>query len=101
MLSCLISNFVGGGHSDIFGGVEEDKSRPKMKQQGSQITDCFKMDQVDNTIKKKIEVVVDTKTEEETENNEPAPIEENEKPAPTVQPQRVRVPPGGFSSGFW
>lgn len=99
----------GGGHTDIFGAVhQEQEIRTKHTYSKTEISECFASN-VENTNGK-----VMTKENEKPDNIEVQPIQpevdekpatdENLKPAEeqkTAPAARVRVPPGGFSSGFW
>lgn len=84
----------GGGHTDIFTGDNADNQPPQKIIPKSEIGQCF--------IAENIEVPPKQETKQKEENGK-EPADENAKPAEPKndQPKRVRVPPGGFSSGFW
>ncbi|KAF2882887.1 hypothetical protein ILUMI_23273 [Ignelater luminosus] len=107
----------GGAHTDIF-GVRQDRmevstSRYSKMSQKSSISECFEYDSPPPASKQvpakennediKPEVHENgMKNGDELKNGN---ILENDevKPTPNLPPvnQRVRVPPGGFSSGLW
>lgn len=82
----------GGGHTDIFSG-ENSNQPPQKIIPKSQIGQCFASENPEIPPKQEI------KQKEENEIS----ADENSKPEEPKndQPKRVRVPPGGFSSGFW
>ncbi|XP_028134497.1 uncharacterized protein LOC114329550 [Diabrotica virgifera virgifera] len=102
----------GGGHTDIFGitgGSEITTPSKKKNVPPTTISSCFfqedekprAIDQLDN---------LDNESNGQTngngniidENTAPAQeIKEDEKKNEAEPPRRVRVPPGGFSSGLW
>lgn len=81
----------GGGHTDIFGVHEEEKPNIIRKAPVNNI----------NNFDEPKETKEQQHTEEAVTENDPP--RENEPPKEVNNPahQRVRVPPGGFSSGFW
>lgn len=94
----------GGAHTDIFGheeNVEVTTSRFSKHSQKSSINECFGFG-VSAPSKQEVvtEIHETVKTEIHNENGvkNGTPVDENTKP---VAGQRVRVPPGGFSSGLW
>lgn len=105
----------GGAHTDIFGKpqekVEITTSRYSKQAQKSSINECFGYDRSPIAAPKQVlmkEINEPTKMEVSANGlkNGSTPVEdENTKPAATVPvpptTQRVRVPPGGFSSGLW
>lgn len=91
----------GGGHSDIFGIYEvQEQQTPKAKnkQPRSTISEVFGSSEVTATLTKQ-------KSEEEQVEEQVDQVDisnENEAPPkPIPTPQRIRVPPGGFSSALW
>ncbi|CAH1153743.1 unnamed protein product [Phaedon cochleariae] len=98
----------GGGHTDIFGinGDNEFLTPNKRKNHPSSITGCFTHEEnvrTDNRTKDEGDVKngngaadENTKPNHDTEGEEKKHDENNAAPA-----RRVRVPPGGFSSGLW
>jgi len=133
----------GGGHSQIFGGADEEKPRSYKPKQTSSIGECFmnnddvkqpenghngqqkeeivekpvnglKTEQnnengekTDTNTEKEVEVEKEVIEEKMPEESKPEEIIKEEEVKEEVKkdvvqtPQRVRVPPGGFSSGFW
>lgn len=93
----------GGGHSDIFGLYDntEPKHHVKHNQPKSQIGEVFAYDndKKTETDNGKEENEKDNEVEKEVEEKKNG-TNENEAPKPNP-PQRIRVPPGGFSSGLW
>ncbi|XP_030746335.1 uncharacterized protein LOC115875096 [Sitophilus oryzae] len=115
----------GGGHTDIFGtrdnGNEILTPNKRKNHPSSSIGSCFNMSE--ETKGTKTEQVTNGETDNPTESNQQpenqqlkvdetdenkAPIETKEKEQEQKeiekaipQTKRVRVPPGGFSSGFW
>lgn len=107
----------GGGHSDIFGVRDNENglvtpSKKRIQHQSS-ISSCF-MDQTKG--KETLPLPIENKeitNGEEIQNGEvtngidheidenKAPSEPEEKKEPNQCAKRVRVPPGGFSSGLW
>lgn len=94
----------GGGHTNIFGEAEikVNSPRPKYDQQNSTNLN-FCMNTTDPNV-----LVEQTKHEvaaappakpAEAKPAEAKPAQFNDEP--NVQPKGNRVPPGGFSSGFW
>ncbi|KAK9758809.1 hypothetical protein QE152_g515 [Popillia japonica] len=84
----------GGGHSQIFGWSDEP-CKQRTKNNSSEIKDCFQHEP-----EKKIAVEPEKRKEEsEVEGRKQEDVTVPEKK--TDIPQRVRVPPGGFSSGLW
>lgn len=76
----------GGGHTDIFGVHEE---APINKTTAvPPVNNIIITDKSANEIEK-----------EQDENKEDKPVDEPKQESPSAQ--RVRVPPGGFSSGLW
>ncbi|KAJ8979893.1 hypothetical protein NQ317_017516 [Molorchus minor] len=106
----------GGGHADIFGiRGDNDVQTPARKKYhpSTTINSCFIQDEVTKPIEEEPKngdlengnQNGNIKTDEIDENTEPTKHEaekpkeeENKNPTP---PRRVRVPPGGFSSGLW
>jgi len=121
----------GGAHTDIFGATREQTEistgRFSKQSQKSSISECFsyssspqnKQEPIkENTIeiiketvkpiKENFEIIKETVKEEVVSGNGlkngACTEDENTKPTADVTssaPQRVRVPPGGFSSGLW
>lgn len=111
----------GGGHTDIFGvreGNETHTPNKKRAQPPSTINSCFmhedfpKPSDTKNDIKEKEDITNGnqngSKTDFTNENLEPKEINKNkdenektEQKETAVTPRWTRVPPGGFSSGFW
>lgn len=87
----------GGGHTDIF-GAPEPVVRGKSRAPPSQIGDCFKMEAQEKV--QKVDDEIKLKGENE-ENSVPTQEKEIEEKKEIPQPQRIRIPPGGFSSGLW
>lgn len=93
----------GGGHTDIFGigEVQEPKKPQKINDEPAAVEAEIKTEteqkstEEESQQKPPEEEVVVNKTEE---NNENKIVKEEPKQEP---PRRVRVPPGGFSSGLW
>lgn len=82
----------GGGHSDIFSvQSEEEPSIPKRAPTKTQISECFCND---SDIPKPPTTDIDKEAIEENVHN-------HSKEGSNETAPRVRVPPGGFSSGFW
>lgn len=94
----------GGGHTDIFGPNQDKKTSSSFKQQQkSSVGDCLIYNQSQTPNKQEFvaenteitnSIVHQTETKKEV-------ISINEKSTNVAAPQRVRVPPGGFSSGLW
>ncbi|KAB0801201.1 hypothetical protein PPYR_05555 [Photinus pyralis] len=86
----------GGSHSDIFGSSGNSNPRICVRQQDkSSISACFDYDSQNKEVKDNrndVKADCDDKNEENS----------SELPAgmPTI-PNRVRVPPGGFSTSLW
>lgn len=94
----------GGGHSDIFGVKEEIPLPKKAQPPKSEISQCFAAPPFDKSAAQSENQNEGNKTVSQNSNG--TATDENTKPAgeeeKTVKPpQRVRVPPGGFSSGLW
>jgi len=109
----------GGDHTDIFGSshekMEVTTSRYAKQSQKTSISECFAYGtppqaarKQECTIKESNETSKTVASENGLKNGNGTPTEdENIKPPVTVAvtvpavAQRVRVPPGGFSSGLW
>lgn len=110
----------GGGHTDIFGVQHSEEPRTKHAHSKTEISECFASNydngdsirkengntKEENTQPKEeiIKSATVTDDKQATVENSEQVADENLKPAEeqkTAQPSRVRVPPGGFSSGFW
>ncbi|GJQ65727.1 hypothetical protein Trydic_g11912 [Trypoxylus dichotomus] len=91
----------GGGHTNLFGDSGEEPTKQLPRNQRSEIKDCFQFDS--ETKKAKAESV--QKRENNTNNEQEQKQEDKATPDRKTEqpgaPQRVRVPPGGFSSGLW
>lgn len=91
----------GGGHTNIFGGSGDGQKTKHMRgHQPTEIKECF---QFDNEQKKKDigESENNANNEQEQRKDERATPEKKAEQQTVPQQQRVRVPPGGFSSGLW
>lgn len=84
----------GGGHSDIF-GIREEK--PKTKTAPVLPTNNITAHEIND--KKNLKEEEIKNEDEKVVSSNITVVEESSKPVPTVQ--RVRVPPGGYSSGLW
>lgn len=97
----------GGAHTDIFAAQEPQEAPRKPVGNKTEISECFVInsdvekpvlkdnDKQENNHTEANGNQVDKGDQVENENAKPA---EEQKTAPAA---RVRVPPGGFSSGFW
>jgi len=100
----------GGGHSNIFGDVEQKAAQPRPKydqQNSSNLNFCM------NTVDPNILVQQQTQAKESATNSGPTgnnghagahkPTNNITGPAENDRPAQPkgRVPPGGFSSGLW
>ena len=99
----------GGGHSDIFGAPEQKltHARPKYDQQNSSNV-CGALGTTDaNDIAEANAREMEGKQNASKPADVEAPVQNgaSNKPEPAEQTQspsgRGRVPPGGFSQGFW
>ncbi|XP_077294681.1 uncharacterized protein LOC143917142 [Arctopsyche grandis] len=100
----------GGGHSNIFGPPEEESrpQRPKNNQQNSSMM-CEIMGKPVAPPAEKNFSNEPSPSQENAPRNvqmaDPKPAQESTRPAPAEKtdscPARTKVPPGGFSSGFW
>lgn len=92
----------GGGHTDIFGAQHDEEPRAKpVHHNKTEISECFATN-LDNG--KAVAKEFDKQENNKAETDDKQATDENSKPAEeqkTAPPSRVRVPPGGFSSGFW
>lgn len=107
----------GGGHTDIFGIKESNEMQTpnkKRNQPPTTINSCFMHEEPmkpNNTKNENEDITNGNQNEGKTdidENTEPKVFNENkdekektEQNETAVLPRRVRVPPGGFSSGLW
>lgn len=99
-------NYQGNSHNNIFGGPEAvpcSPTTPRKTLPKTNIQEILKQDATDNKAE------TNGNSQPQKENNEPQ--KENNQPqnenktenvtAPVQTPNRVRMPPGGYSSGFW
>ncbi|XP_072402093.1 uncharacterized protein [Diabrotica undecimpunctata] len=103
----------GGGHTDIFGingGTEITTPSKKKNVPPTTISSCFfqedekprTIDQLDNNLGKESNGQTNGNGNIIDENTAPTEeIKEDEKKNEAEPARRVRVPPGGFSSGLW
>ncbi|EFA11155.2 hypothetical protein TcasGA2_TC004759 [Tribolium castaneum] len=81
-------NLKGHAHADIFGSTEQTVTPRKMYASKSTIQDILTQE-TDNKVEK-------------NGNSQPEESKTDENTSEPVQtPVRVRMPPGGHSSGFW
>lgn len=87
----------GGGHTDIFGVKEDPPVVQPVKEEGGENgnkTENGANEEEPQPQKIEEDLVIEDKT----------PVDENVKPkeeSKAEPPKRMRVPPGGFSSGLW
>ncbi|XP_060516334.1 uncharacterized protein LOC132695812 [Cylas formicarius] len=74
----------GGGHTDFFAPADAQPVRKVNQRNASSITEGTNINQVTTSPIKKL-----------------VPPQQVQTEAPTEVPNRIRVPPGGFSSGLW
>ncbi|XP_076262705.1 uncharacterized protein LOC143197815 [Rhynchophorus ferrugineus] len=104
----------GGGHTDIFGIRDTDNNAvtpsKRRNQPQSSIGSCFNMVEEDKSTVEENKPLDrqngNTDLLKETDENQAPPEKEKEQEkkepqASTPAGKRVRVPPGGFSSGLW
>lgn len=97
----------GGGHSNIFGPPEEAArpQRPKNNQQNSSMMCEIMGKQPEPAAEKNFSNEPSPSQENVPKNvqmGEPKPAQDSTRSAPADScPARTKVPPGGFSSGFW
>lgn len=85
----------GGGHTDIFGVVQEQVPQKQVEQQEKPTEKTEKTENGSN------ENGVQKNGEEPASERAPKEDVKSKEESKAEAPKRTRVPPGGFSSGFW
>ncbi|CAH0596141.1 unnamed protein product [Chrysodeixis includens] len=107
-LSSRVLRPPGGGHTDIFGGEPEPQQTPRRGPPASTIGAVVGPDEPKPTNGtdagqngQKSPVEAAPAPVAEVANKPASPVKSEPAAARAEPPKRVRVPPGGFSSGLW